>query len=249
MRSTSLRTSINAPGAEGDSAGALSWLAALQLADSAFPAGLYAFSHGLETAVQEERVCDAAGLERFLEHWLAWQVGPGDAVVVAASHRAASAGSVSELLEIDSFAASTKLAREARESSVKTGARLLATVTLLAPGHLPLQSFHAAVRAGQTPGTYGSAFGVSTAALAVPVHTAVLAELHGAASSLLGAALRLMRLDHQQTQTILRRQAPRLANIAAEALCADWRALRPSAPLAEIQQMRHEAAYVRLFSS
>ena len=63
-----------------DIGASLGLLGALQLADSAFPAGLYAFSHGLETAVHEARVRTAADLERFLEDWLAWQVGPGDAV-------------------------------------------------------------------------------------------------------------------------------------------------------------------------
>ena len=48
---------------------------------------MFAASHGLETAVQEGHVRDAAGLERFVAGWLGWCVGPGDAVAVAAAGR------------------------------------------------------------------------------------------------------------------------------------------------------------------
>jgi urease accessory protein UreF len=58
-----------------------------------------------------------------------------------------------------------------------------------------------------------------------------------------------MRVDHQQTQGILRRLAARLALIAGEAAAGDWRQLRPTAPFADVLQMRHEAAHVRLFMS
>jgi urease accessory protein len=153
------------------------------------------------------------------------------------------------LIEIDRLAAATRLAREPREASARTGARVLATAVLLAPGDGTLHAFARAVSAGLTPGAYAAAFGAAAAALSVPAEAAVLAELHGAASGLLGAALRLMRIDHQQTQAILRRQAPRLATLASAALKEDWQALRPCAPLAEILQMRHEGAHVRLFSS
>lgn len=227
----------------------LGQLGAFQLADSAFPAGMYSFSHGLETAVQAGQIRTAIELESFLADWLAWQVGPGDAVLLAAAHAAGTRGDLDTLLAIDSLGAATKLAREARECSTRTGSRLLTTAVLLAPDHPTLAAFHRAVQRRETPGTYAASFGVATAALGVPNESAVLAELHGAATSLLGAALRLMRVDHQQTQLILRRQAPRLAALAAAALTTDWRAIRPCAPLAEILQMRHEAAHVRLFSS
>ena len=237
------------PGPNAGDAPFLGVLGTLQLADSAFPAGLYAFSHGLESAVHEGWVRTAADLEAFLADWLAWQVGPGDAVVAAAAHRAAAAGDAALLVEIDRAAGATKLAREGREASVKTGARLLATAVVIAPGHAALAALQRAAARRETPGTYAAAFGAAAAALGAPAAAAVLAELHGAATGLLGAALRLMRIDHQQTQAILRRQAPRLTAIAAAALAADWRELRPSAPYAEILQMRHETAHVRLFSS
>lgn len=251
----------------------LALLATLQLADSAFPAGLYAFSHGLETAVQEGHVRTAADLEGFLCAWLGWQVGPGDSVIVAAAHRATASLDLQGLLAIDARCLATKLAREAREASQKAGRRLLATAVLLAetPTRPPaggtssegrlapfpaptspagvLQAYGESVAAGAAPGTHAAAFGAAGAALGLPAGAAILAELHSAATTCLGAALRLLRVDHQQTQGILRRLAPRLVAIAGAAEHADWQHLRPTAPAAEILQMRHEGAHVRLFMS
>jgi len=244
-------TTIASPRAGVSVAGHLGFLAALQLADSAFPAGLYAFSHGLETAAQEGHVRSAQDLERFVEDWLTWQVGPGDATLLVAAHRACTRGATDVLLEIDAYCAATKLAREAREASVKTGGRLLATATTMVPAGSVVHRLHDAVRRGQTPGTYAIAFGATSAALGVGEATAVLADLHSAATGLLGAALRLLRIDHQQTQGILRRLAPLLAEIADTAVerAADWRSARPCGPFVEVLQMRHEAAHVRLFMS
>jgi urease accessory protein len=235
------------------SGGALSLLGALQLADSAFPTGLFAASHGLETAVQEGHVRDAAGLERFVAGWLGWSVGPGDAVAVGAAAAAARAGDVDLLVQIDTRLAATRLPREGREASLKAGRQLLATATHLAGGPAGevavLDALVQAVRAGDAPGTHAVAFGAAAGSLGVPPLAAVLAELHAAASGILGAALRLLRVDHRQTQSILRRLAPRLEAIAGAAVRTDWRAMRPTAPLYDVLQMRHEVAHVRLFMS
>jgi urease accessory protein len=232
-----------------EGAAALALLATLQLADSGFPAGLYAFSHGLETAVQEGRVRTAADLERLATDWLSWAVGPADAVAVGAAATAGAAGDLDTLVAVDLRLAATKLPREGRESSMKSGGRLLATAVSLAPPQGILPAYARAVRAGDAPGTHAAAFGAAAGALGVPPLTAILAELHAATSGLLGAALRLLRVDHQQTQTILRRLAPRLAAIAAGAAAADWRRLQPAAPYLDVLQMRHEGAHVRLFMS
>lgn len=242
-------TAPDPPPPAPESAASLALLATLQLADSAFPAGLYAFSHGLETAVQERGIRTAGDLEDFLIAWLGWQVGPGDAVIVGAAQRATAAHDLVTLLAIDARCAATKLAREAREASQKSGRRLLATATLLVSPPGTLHAYNAGVERGKAPGTHAAAFGAAGAAVGVPAGVAILAELHSATTTCLGAALRLLRIDHQQTQGILRRLAPRLVTIADAAEHADWQQLRPTSPLAEICQMRHEEAQVRLFMS
>ena len=73
-------------------------LALLQLADSAFPIGLFAFSHGLETLIQDGAIRSVDSLEAHVRDWVGWVVGPGDAVFVAAAYRSGSVGDLDTLL-------------------------------------------------------------------------------------------------------------------------------------------------------
>ncbi|NBP76197.1 MAG: hypothetical protein EBU40_03130 [Proteobacteria bacterium] len=227
-------------------------LALMQLADSSFPAGLFTFSNGLEMAVNAGLVHDAASLDLYLSDWLAWSVGPGDAVVVAASHRATSSGNVEQLFEIARWVHASRIPREARDASSRPGARMLTTARDLVPfgpGRNVVVALANAVEKGAVPAPYAVAFGACAEACGVPVGAAVLALVQGAAMGLLGAALRLMRIDHRQTQAILRGQAPRIASIAASAVERDWRSISPGHPGLDLIQMHHEGAYVRLFMS
>ncbi len=75
-----------------DTPGALGFLAALQLADSAFPSGGFALSHGLESLVQAGSVYDEATLTDAIRTMIVGQVGPTDAVALVGAHRAARTG-------------------------------------------------------------------------------------------------------------------------------------------------------------
>ncbi len=223
-------------------------LALFQLADSAFPAGLFAFSHGLETAVQDGSVADATSLESFVGDWLAWTVGPGDATFVASAHRAATEGDVATLADLAAWAHASRLPREGRAAAARPGARMAALAVKLMGETTGAVALRALV-ARREPLPYSVAFGAAAAAFGCDAPSAVLASLHGAASGLLGAALRLMKVDHEQTQSILRHLAPVMTAIASDSLAADWRESRPGHVRFDACQMRHETAHVRLFMS
>ena len=53
-------------------------LAILQLADSFFPAGMFAHSHGLEGMVNRGLVRSAEDVAEFLENQFSWSVMPSD---------------------------------------------------------------------------------------------------------------------------------------------------------------------------
>ncbi|MGH2584474.1 MAG: urease accessory protein UreF, partial [Dehalococcoidia bacterium] len=65
----------------------------------------------------------------------------------------------------------------------------------------------------------------------------------------LGAALRLLRITHDDVQRILVDLRGMVAEMAAEAVAADPLTMAGSAPQIEIWSMRHETATVRLFAS
>ena len=110
------------------------FLAALQLADSFFPTGMYAHSHGLEGLIARGLVSTAGEVAEFLGNQLVWSVLPGDGVALLHAHRAAGAGDLESLIAIDRLLLALKLPQELRSASTQLGQRLMAeTANLISP--------------------------------------------------------------------------------------------------------------------
>jgi urease accessory protein len=76
-----------------------------------------------------------------------------------------------------------------------------------------------------------------------------LAALYAFAVGLLGASMRLIRVDHVQTQSILARLRPHLIRVVDAHVDTPLEEMRSWTPLIDIMAMRHEQAHVRLFIS
>jgi urease accessory protein len=226
----------------------IAFLAALQLGDAFLPTGAYTLSHGLESMVQLGWVAGPLDLEEALGTHLGEQLAPADGVAVANAHRASASGELSEVLAIDHHLSALKLPREVREGSRRTGHSLLQAVGATLEDSL-LAAYAHAVASDSAPGNYAVALGVTARALGLSAREGVLVHLYTSAVAMLGAALRLMRLDHLAAQGILARLRPRLAILAAEFEARPRQAMRTFGPQFEIASMLHERAQVRLFSS
>jgi urease accessory protein len=217
----------------------------LQFGDSMFPIGGFAFSGGLESAVQKRVVTDAATLEAFARTAVE-QAAMGDGIAVVWAHRAAAAGDADELVRIDQRVYARKLSSETRTMSVRMGkkfAEMGAEVT----GAPLLAAWRDRIGAGDTPGCYPVALAVNFAAQGLPARDAFVVHQYGVAAMVLSAALRLMKIGHVETQRMLYRlntDADAAYEVAAQARLADMASF---APLAEILAAAHVKAHVRLF--
>ena len=236
-------------GAEGPSprASDVEFLSALQLADTFFPTGLYTLSHGFEAFVQAGLVSKAE-VEPLLRDYLESVLGPADGVALCHAHRATEARDLERLLATDRRLFAMKLVREARESSRRVGRRILATGVKLRPDSL-LKDYRAVVDAGTCPGTSAVALGAVAATLGIPRREAMLIELYTFATSVLGAAMRLIRLDHEEAQLTLARLKPLMVRVVQENMDKGLQEMRAFAPLIDIMGMAHERASIRLFIS
>jgi urease accessory protein len=223
-------------------------LAALQLADSAFPSGAYTLSGGLETLLEDGIVRDVDDIGRCLRATLMGRAAPGDLAALMAAHRAASDVDVPTILAIDGRLAATKLAAEDRDGSRRVGGRLVVEAARLVSSPA-LDGLRDAIAAGSTPGTSAVAFGVAGSALGIPRRAAAVAAGNALATALLSAAVRLGRMGHGDVQRLLRGAAPTIRRAVDVAEATDWRALRPSAPGFDIAIARHETATGRVFAS
>jgi urease accessory protein len=226
----------------------LALLAALQYGDSAYPAGGYAHSWGLETAAALGDVRDATALAGACRSLLRHQAGPTDAVAAAAGCRAALARDLAAFGAVDRRLSVTRPARESREASIRVGRRLVETAAR-AEGDPWLMALREAVRAGQTPGNAAPVLGAVAGLAGVSSEGAASLALWIVANGCLSAALRLLRITHDDVQAILTGLRGEVAALAAEAARVDPLTMAGSAPGLDLWSMLHETATVRLFAS
>jgi len=230
-------------GPDNSNSGTLARL--LQFGDSMFPIGGFSFSCGLESAVQTGVVNDRATLHAFARTALE-QAARGDGIALVAAHRAAAKGEVEALIAIDRQVFARKPSDEARTMSTRMG-RKFTEIGVEVIGAPLIRTWLAHIVEGVTPGCYPVALAVNFAAQGLSAREAFLVHHYGVATAILGAALRLMRLSHVDTQAILYD-----LNAGVDAAYETAAAARPSdmagfAPLSDILAAVHTKAHVRLF--
>ncbi|MBR0740620.1 urease accessory protein UreF [Bradyrhizobium liaoningense] len=231
-----------------DASGTAALLArALQFGDSMFPIGGFSFSSGLESAIQKRVVIDAATLRAFTRTAVE-QAARGDGIALIAAHRAAIAGDVDALARIDSQVYERKLSDEARAMSVRMGKKFTEMGVEVVGAPL-LRAWCHCIETSITPGCYPIALAVNFAAQGLPARQAFVVHQYGVAATILGAALRLMKVSHIETQKILYDLSGQAEGMYATAVAARLSDMAGFAPLTEILAAIHTRAHVRLFMS
>jgi urease accessory protein len=217
----------------------------LQFGDSMFPIGGFAFSGGLESAIQKRVVIDAETLLAYTRTAVE-QAAQGDGIALIWAHRAAASGDVDALIDIDQRVYARKLSGETRTMSVRMGKKFT-ELGVEAIGAPLLKAWRERIDSGATPGCYPVALGLNFAVQGLPAREAFVVHQYGVAAMILSAALRLMRISHVDTQRMLYQLgagADAAYETAALARLADMASF---APLTEILAAVHVKAHVRLF--
>ncbi|GAB7388382.1 urease accessory protein UreF [Bacillaceae bacterium] len=238
-------------------------LSLLPLLDSAFPTGAFSHSFGLETALQERRIKHPSELSRWLASYIKGSLVPTEGAAVFWAHglvrkmremgkreEAARDGICERLKELDRRLTVSKLAREAREGGMKIGRRYLRIVAELYPCS-GIDEYEAWIREGTCYGHPCVVHGWICAYLDQPAKTAVLSHLYAGVNNLLQNAMRAMAIGQTAGQKVLHGLLPLLER-EAENLVRHPPAqenLFSFVPVQEIQAMRHERLYSRLFMS
>lgn len=220
-------------------------LRVLQFGDSVLPVGAFSFSGGLESAVQQGIVHDAATLEEFVRTAVR-QAATADGIALVHAHRAAVAADASRIIAIDQAVLNRKLNEEIRTMTTRMGRKLAELCEHVRPG-ATMAGFLAAIRAGSTPGTYPVAQAIAFAGFGLGEHDAFAAHQYGVASMITGAALRLMRVTYLDAQAILLKVTETANDDYAAAASAGLDDMATFAPLTEIAAGIHIRATVRMF--
>ena len=221
----------------------LTWLS------PAFPVGAFAWSAGLETAIAERRVNDAASLEDWIGGVLAHGGIRSDAIILAHAWRIATAD----------IAAGTSAANA--DNALASLAELCLALTPAAERHaetaLTGDAFATAARAWPSPihaqlpdpCPYPVVVGAIAAAHGIGLDDTLLGYITAAVQAQVSVAVRLVPLGQTDGLTVMAALEPRVAERAAHAASASLDDIGGIGYAADIAQMRHEMLEPRIFRS
>lgn len=206
----------------------LTWLS------PAFPVGAFSYSHGLERAIEEQRVRDRTSLVAWLEDLLAHGSGWNDAVLLAQSFHETQAGDPAAISELAEAMAGS------RERHMETMLQGSAFLQALAPWQ--------GEAAGETM-AYPVAVGAAAATHGIGVEEALTAYLHAFASNIVQAAVRLVPLGQRDGVAAMAALEDTILRAASRAAASSLDDLGSATVLSEVMAMRHETQYSRVFRS
>lgn len=196
----------------------------------AFPVGAFAFSSGLENAVREGLVTDAAGLETWLTDVTQHGSLRSDVVLLAAAHKA------DDPQEVQQQALAFQPSAERLEEAVQLGAAFCRTVRDVWDLDLPDLVYPVAI--GQAAALRG---------IAVDDTAALYAQSF--LGNLVSAAIRLVPLGQTAGQGVLAKLQPLCRALGDGAVEMTLDDLTSAAFFSDIQSMRHETLSPRIFQS
>ena len=210
----------------------------------AYPVGGFSYSHGLEWMVEAGRVRDAAMLADWIEDVLHHGAGRSDAILLAETWRAVSAGDERLLAEL---AAALAPSAERRLETLAQGAAFLEATQAVWPS--PTLDRLAAQVQDSREIAYPVAVGACAAAHGLPLPPTARAFVQAFAASLVSAGVRLVPLGQTDGLRVLARLEPLIPPLVARALGCGLHDVGGAAVMADIASMQHETQYTRLFRS
>ncbi|MFN7223857.1 MAG: urease accessory protein UreF [Paracoccaceae bacterium] len=204
-------------------------LTLVQWLSPAFPTGGFAYSHGLEQAIADGAVADAAGLRQWLADVLDFGAGRQDAILLVQALRpGANHG------RLDDLARALQPSSERLSEALDQGTAFARTVAGLTGQNLPPRCLPVAV-------------GEAAASLGLPEAQVAALYLHAFISNLTSVAMRFMPLGQVEGQSVLSALHPLIESLAEAATGLTLEDLGSAALGADMSAMAHETMDVRIF--
>jgi urease accessory protein len=203
-------------------------LTLVQMLSPSYPVGAFAYSHGLEWAVQDGAVTDQDALADWLSSVLRHGAGQADALFLAAAYRA------DDPAEIDAQARAFAASAERLKETVLQGEAFARASAAIWQVDLP-------------PLCYPVAVGRAARLQALPLRQTLEMFLHAFAANLATAGMRLIPLGQTEGQIVIRALAAVCLEVAEAAAAGTLDDLSSTAFLSDIAAMKHETQYSRIF--
>jgi urease accessory protein len=195
----------------------------------AFPTGAFAYSHGLEWAIEDGTVRDADDLARWTGDLLTRGSGWNDAVLFSRCWE-------DDPASLNELAMALSASRERHLETTQLGRAFRIAAGVFAPPVLAEEEI-----------AYPIAAGSACAAMGIGRHDALLAFLQGFAATLTSVAVRLVPIGQTAGLAVLRDLAPVIAATAERAATATLDDLGAITLAGDMAAMRHETQHSRVF--
>ncbi len=214
----------------------------LQISDSSFPSGGFAFSNGLETLANEGAVSGADDVEHFIRHHLLPRWASLDRWYLVRSHE--TAGDLEALGELDWLYDSQNSVESLALASRRIGRATLTSHSRI--GTPCADAYLKMLNDGLVPAHQPIVQALVAKALGLPRDIAELSAVYQVMASALSAALRLGKVGSLKAQVIQTKLGP----VVGELIAAPLPSLPHGfMPLADIAAMRHGDHETRLFAA
>lgn len=207
-----------------------------------FPVGAFAYSHGLEWAVECGAVANFSTASDWIDGLLRHGAPRNDLVLAGECWRAAHRGDPGAIEETNALALALAGGRERYLETSAQGAAFLIAVRASWPNALLDLAPTGDI-------AYPIAFALAAAGHGVGLEMALEGFCLGFLGNLTSAAVRLGVIGQTQGQQLLARFAPRAALMAQACALMTLDDLGGFAYVSDIAAMRHETQYSRLFRS
>jgi urease accessory protein len=221
------------------------WLPLLVWFSPAFPVGAFAYSHGLEWAVEAGEVHDAATVGSWIADLLALGAARNDGILLAVAYRAVAAGDAEALREVAELALALPSSRERHLETTAQGRAFLAA----AQAAWPTPAFDLLRTAWDGEVAYPVAVGIAAAGQELALGQTLAGFLLAWVANLTSAAVRLGPIGQTDGQRIIAALLPAVRDQAAVAAASALLDLGGAVFRSDLAAIQHETQYSRLFRS
>jgi urease accessory protein len=210
-----------------------------------FPVGAYAYSQGLEMAVERGLVTSRATLEDWLATLIAHGSLRNDLILLVAAYRYAAARDRAGLVAANALACALQPSAERHLETTQQGGSFLTAIA----GAWSTALFDETRGWLEDAVSYPVAVGVAAAAHGITMVATTEAFAFAWASNLTSAAIRLSVVGQSDAQTVIASLAGALSDAALSATTQTLDEIGGAAFSADLASLEHETQYSRLFRS
>ncbi len=213
-----------------------------------FPVGGYVYSHGIEFAVEDERVTDETSLVNWIDGIVTYGAGKVDGVLFVKAWQAVTDKDDRAFYEIVERADAMRSTAEQALEGTAQGEAFIDTVRQTSRMDALDRLIDILVRFDR-PLTYAVAVAAVAAAAEIPQRPSLLAYTNGFVANMVSAGVRLVPLGQIAGQRAIESLKPVVQRSVDAAMSRSLEDIGTAAPLVDWTSMSHETQYTRLFRS